>query len=62
MTANIRRWPEFTASVRERLAALPDKPAKAGLVAGAADLQASVGRKAAPTEIEKRARAASRRG
>jgi len=47
---------EFTASVRQRLAALPDKPAKAGLVAGAADLQAAVAGKAAPTEIEKRAR------
>ncbi|HYE28742.1 MAG TPA: FTR1 family protein [Allosphingosinicella sp.] len=47
---------EFTASVRERLAALPDKPAKAGLVAGASALQAAVARKAAPAEIEAHAR------
>jgi high-affinity iron transporter len=47
---------EFTASVSQRLAALPDKPAKAKLVAGASALQAAVGRKAAPPEIEKQAR------
>ncbi|HYG48818.1 MAG TPA: FTR1 family protein [Allosphingosinicella sp.] len=47
---------EFTASVRERLAALPEKPVKAKLVAGAAALQAAVARKAAPPEIEKQAR------
>ncbi|HLL30234.1 MAG TPA: FTR1 family protein [Allosphingosinicella sp.] len=47
---------EFTASVSERLAALPEKPAKAKLVAGAAALQASVARKAIPAEIEKQAR------
>ncbi len=47
---------EFTASVRQRLAALPEKPAKAGLVAGAAALQAAVGRKAPPPAIEKQAR------
>ena len=47
---------EFTASVRERLAALPDRPAKAKLVAGAAELQAAVARRAEPTEIEKQAR------
>lgn len=48
---------EFSASVRKRLAALPEKPAKAELVAGAAALQASVARKAAPGDIEKQARA-----
>ncbi|HEU0097647.1 MAG TPA: FTR1 family protein [Allosphingosinicella sp.] len=47
---------EFAASVRERLAALPDRPVKAKLLAGAAGLQASVARKAAPPEIEKQAR------
>ena len=47
---------EFTASVRQRLDALPEKPAKAPLVAGAAALQASVGRKAPPPEIETQAR------
>src|SRR5688500_19390271 len=45
---------EFTASVRERLAALPEKPVKATLVAGAAELQSAVARKAGPPEIEKR--------
>ncbi|HYI41216.1 MAG TPA: cytochrome c/FTR1 family iron permease [Allosphingosinicella sp.] len=48
---------EFTASVRQRLAALPEKPAKAKLVAGASALQAAVARKAPPPEIEKQARA-----
>jgi high-affinity iron transporter len=48
---------EFAASVRQRLSALPEKPAKAKLVAGAAALQASVARKASPPEIEKQARA-----
>jgi high-affinity iron transporter len=48
---------EFTASVRERLAALPDKPARAKLLSGAAELQSAVARKAAPPEIETRARA-----
>lgn len=48
---------EFTASVRQRLAALPAKPAKTRLVAGATTLQAAVARKAAPAEIEKQARA-----
>jgi high-affinity iron transporter len=47
---------EFTASVRERLAALPEKPVKAKLVADAASLQAAVARKAAPPEIERQAR------
>jgi high-affinity iron transporter len=47
---------EFTRSVRERLAALPETPAKAKLVAGAAALQGLVARKAAPPEIEKQAR------
>jgi high-affinity iron transporter len=47
---------EFAASVSERLAALPDKPAKARLVAGGSALQAAVARKAAPADIEKQAR------
>ena len=52
---------EFTASVRERLAALPDKPARADLITGAAALQASVARKADPSEIERQARALAAR-
>jgi high-affinity iron transporter len=47
---------EFTASIRQRLAALPEKPVKSKLVAGASSLQAAVARKAAPPEIEKQAR------
>lgn len=47
---------EFAASVRERLAALPEKPAKAKLVADAAALQAAVARKAPPPEIDRQAR------
>ncbi len=47
---------EFSASVRERLAALPENPAKAKLVAGASALQAAVARKAAPPEIATEAR------
>lgn len=47
---------EFTASVRERLTALPERPARAKLVADASALQGAVARKAAPLEIETRAR------
>lgn len=54
--AEYKEMSEFTASVRERLAALPEKPARAGLVAGASALQASVARKADPADIEKQAR------
>src|SRR3954467_63804 len=39
---------EFAGSVRDRLAALPEKPGKAGLVAGAEALRTAIGRKAAP--------------
>jgi high-affinity iron transporter len=42
---------EFAGSVRERIGALPDKPAKAKLVAGAEALKAAIGRKAAPDEV-----------
>jgi high-affinity iron transporter len=55
--AEYKEMSEFTSSVRERLAALPDKPAKPKLVANAAALQASVGRKASPPQIERQARA-----
>ncbi|HEX8307161.1 MAG TPA: FTR1 family protein [Allosphingosinicella sp.] len=55
--AEYKEMSEFTASVRDRLAALPENPAKAKLVSDSAALQASVGRKAPPPEIEKQARA-----
>ncbi|HEX6376921.1 MAG TPA: FTR1 family protein [Allosphingosinicella sp.] len=47
---------EFTASVSERLGALPESPAKARLVAGAAALRTAVARKADPARIERQAR------
>src|SRR3954452_7958424 len=42
---------EFAGSVRERLGALPQKPAKGRLVAGADALKAAIARKAAPEEV-----------
>ncbi|MGZ8336154.1 MAG: c-type cytochrome, partial [Allosphingosinicella sp.] len=47
---------EFTASVTERLGALPDHPAKTELIAAARQLQAEVLRRAPPPEVERRAR------
>jgi high-affinity iron transporter len=43
---------EFAASVRERIAALPPRPAKPELLAGSARLSAAIARKAPPPEIE----------
>jgi high-affinity iron transporter len=51
-----REMGEFSASVRERLAALPAAPAKAGLLAGADRLRDAVARKAPPLEVERIAR------
>ena len=48
---------EFSASVGERLEALPPKPAKAGLVRGALQLQRAIAAKAPPEAIDKQARA-----
>jgi high-affinity iron transporter len=42
---------EFAGSVRERLGALPQKPARARLVGAAEALQAAIARKAAPAEV-----------
>ena len=42
---------EFSASVRERIGALPAKPAKAQLLAGSARLQDAIEHKAAPPEV-----------
>jgi high-affinity iron transporter len=42
---------EFAGSVRDRLVALPPKPDKARLVAGADALKAAIARKAAPDEV-----------
>jgi high-affinity iron transporter len=47
---------EFSASVSERMKALPAKPAKPGLVAGASVLQRAIAAKAAPEAIDRQAR------
>jgi high-affinity iron transporter len=49
--AEYKEMAEFSASVRERIGALPEKPAKARLAAAARGLQAAVARKAAPAEV-----------
>jgi len=48
---------EFSATVRERLAQLPEHPARDGLVEQAAALQAAISDKAAPEAIDRQARA-----
>src|SRR5688572_26497508 len=48
---------EFSASVSERLEALPAKPAKAALVREAAELQKAIAAKAEPQAIDRQARA-----
>jgi high-affinity iron transporter len=47
---------EFSASVGERIAALPATPAKARLAARSATLQALIARKASPPEVAAEAR------
>ncbi|MGI8611200.1 MAG: FTR1 family protein [Sphingomicrobium sp.] len=47
---------EFSASVGERLKALPAKPAKAALVEGASELQRAIAAKAPPADIDRQAR------
>src|SRR4051812_21617417 len=42
---------EFSASVREKLDALPDKPEKQALVAASDRLRAAIDRKASPQEV-----------
>ena len=48
---------EFSASVSERVTALPERPQRAGLAQGARELQAAIGRRVAPVEVERQARA-----
>ena len=48
---------EFSASVRERLATLPARPQRATLEAGAAELQRAIASRAAPADVDRRARA-----
>lgn len=52
-TAEYQEMSEFAGSIRERLAALPQKPEKAALVSGADALKAAVARKAPPPEVER---------
>ena len=47
---------EFSSSVAERLAALPEHPQRPALTAGAAQLQQAIARRAAPAEVDRRAR------
>ena len=48
---------EFSASIVERVAALPERPQRPALVRGAAQLQQAIARKAAPADVERLARA-----
>jgi len=52
---------EFSASVTQRLGALPARPARAGLVAEARTLEAAVARKASPDEVDRLARGLGQR-
>lgn len=47
---------EFSRSIRERLAALPERPQRATLLAGASRLQQAIAAKAEPAEVERLAR------
>ncbi len=47
---------EFAASVSKRIAALPSRPAKAGLLAQAKDLENAIGAKAPPARVDSLAR------
>jgi high-affinity iron transporter len=55
--AEYKEMTEFAGSIRERIAALPQKPAKAELRAGADGLRAAIDRKAAPAEVARLAHA-----
>ena len=52
---------EFSGSVSQRLASLPDRPQRAALIADAAALQQAIASKAAPTDVDRRARALAAR-
>jgi high-affinity iron transporter len=47
---------EFSGSVSQRLATLPERPERAALVADAAALQEAIARRAEPAEVDRRAR------
>src|SRR5215213_7764405 len=49
--AEYKEMAEFAGSVRERIGALPARPAKARLAAGADGLRSAIARKAAPAEV-----------
>ena len=52
---------EFSASVSQRLAALPEHPARAALAADAAALEQAIARRADPPEVDRRARSLASR-
>ena len=54
--AEYQEMTEFSASVSERLATLPDKPLRSALVKEAADLERAIQTKTEPSEISARAR------
>ena len=54
--AEYQEMAEFSASVSQRLAALPDKPARQALLTDAQALQKEIGAKATPADIAARAR------
>ena len=55
--AEFQEMTEFSASVRERLGALPDNPGKPKLIAGADALRTTIASKADTADVEKQARA-----
>ncbi|MDP9421990.1 MAG: FTR1 family protein [Pseudomonadota bacterium] len=54
--AEYQEMQEFSASVSQRLAALPDNSARAGLLADASSLQQAIGSKAQTNDVARRAR------
>jgi high-affinity iron transporter len=52
---------EFSTSVSERLAALPERSQRAALIAGASELREAIARRAPPPEVDRRARALAAR-
>lgn len=59
--AEYQEMAEFSASVSERLATLPDNPARAGLINDAAGLQKTIAAKAEPAAVAKAAKSLAAR-
>ena len=60
--AEYQEMAEFSASVSERLATLPDNPARAGLINDAAGLQKTIAAKAEPAAVAKAAKSLAANG